>query len=126
MSLVSMGSRIELAEMLDVPCVLYQNTLLHLKSCRAGPGDVCDPERAFPHVRELAESLSGDNPVQDKVAGLKGAGAYVATVIVTQCLLVPSHRGEPSGVSLRGRAGHTPAGRLTKFHRKPREAGTRA
>ena len=48
-SFVSMGSRIELSEMLDVPCVLYRNTLLHLQPCYARPGNVHNPERAFPH-----------------------------------------------------------------------------
>jgi hypothetical protein len=35
------------------------------------------------------ESLSGEDPAQDKFSHLKGAGAYVAAVIATQRLLVP-------------------------------------
>jgi hypothetical protein len=37
------------------------------------------------------ESLSGEDPVQNKVARLEGAGEYVAAVIVMQRLLVPCH-----------------------------------
>ena len=88
-SFVRVRSRVELAEVLDVPCVFHWNTLLRLQPCCARPGNVHNPERAFPHGQEFVESFPGEDPSQDKIASFKGAGAYVAAVVATQCLLIP-------------------------------------
>ena len=87
-SFVPVRSRVELAEMLDVPCVLYRNTLLRLQPCCARPGNVDNPVRAFPHGRELVESVPVEDPSEDKIASFKGPGAYVAAVVATQRLLI--------------------------------------
>lgn len=45
----SVMSRVELAEVLDVPRVWHQVTILRLQPCCARPGNMRDPERASPH-----------------------------------------------------------------------------
>ena len=74
--------------MFDVPRVIDRDVIFRLKPYRAGPGDVRDPLGAFPHGRELVESLSGENPPPDKIAYFEGARAYVAAVVAAQVLLV--------------------------------------
>ena len=77
-----MDSRVELAEMLDIPRVFHRNSVLLLEPRCGGPGDVSDPGWDLPHWRELVETFSRENPSEDE--------ADAAAVIAMQPLLVPS------------------------------------
>jgi hypothetical protein len=87
------SSRVELAEVLDVPRVLHRDAIFGLQPCCAGSGDLHDPERSFPHRRELVEAFTGKDPPEDEVTHLESAGADVAAVVATQFLLVASRTG---------------------------------
>ena len=79
--------------MRDVRRVLDQYAVLRLEACCIGPGDVCHPVGALPHVREFVETL-GEDPPENKFACLESAWAYVAAVVASQILLVlgrPEH-----------------------------------
>ena len=82
------GSRVELAEVLDVPWVWHQCAIFFLEPCRAWPCDVSDPEGAFPHRRELVEPCPGEDSAEDKVTNLERARADVAAVVAAESLLV--------------------------------------
>ena len=59
---LTMASRVELPQMLDVPWVGHRRAVLLLQSCRSRARDVRHPERSFPHRGELVQALSRENP----------------------------------------------------------------
>lgn len=113
--LVFVESRIELAEMLVVPCVLHWNTLRRFESCRVGPGDVCDPK----------ETLYGEDSAEYQVAHLQGAGAYVAAAIATQHLPVPRCAQSSLAAGLFVEEQRPPEGRLDETRQTPKTRGDR-
>ena len=70
-------SRVELAEMLDVPGILDGDPVLSLQAHSARPGDINDLEQALPHGRELGQAFPGEDPPQDEVSNFEGLGADV-------------------------------------------------
>ena len=76
-----MESRVELAEVLDVPRIWHSLAFLRFQSCCAWSGDVYDPERPFPHRRELVQALSGEYPSKDQVSGLECTSADMSAVV---------------------------------------------
>ena len=69
-------SRVELVEVLDVPCVGHWNPTLRLQAGCTWPGDMGDLEGALPHGGELVKTLPREDPPEDEVPNLEGTRVW--------------------------------------------------
>ena len=83
-------SRVELAEMLQIPGIEHPLPVLGLQADRAGYEDLCHLKRALPLRRELVHALQILDLAQHKISYLELPGTDVPAVIAAKCLLIAS------------------------------------